>query len=41
MAGATITQTQSAIVLETLISQFLYSKAEEGPAKPAPAGNKK
>ena len=29
VAGATITQTQSAIVLETLISQFLYSKAAD------------
>jgi len=30
VAGATVTQTQSAIVLETLISQFLYSKAADG-----------
>ena len=29
-AGDTITQTQSAVVLENLISQFLYSKAAEG-----------
>lgn len=29
-AGDTITMTQSAIVLENLISQFLYSKAAEG-----------
>ena len=40
-AGDAIGTTQSAVVLENLISQFLYSKAEEGPAKPAPAGNKK
>ncbi|HYR26647.1 MAG TPA: outer membrane lipid asymmetry maintenance protein MlaD [Aquabacterium sp.] len=32
-AGDTIKTTQSAIVLENLISQFLYSKASEGPAK--------
>lgn len=30
VAGDTITQTQSAVVLENLISQFLYSKAAEG-----------
>ena len=41
VAGDAIGSTQSAVVLENLISQFLYSKAEEGPAKPAPAGNKK
>jgi len=35
-AGDTITQTQSAVVLENLISQFLYSKAAE-PAAPAAA----
>jgi phospholipid/cholesterol/gamma-HCH transport system substrate-binding protein len=29
-AGDKISQTQSAVVLENLISQFLYSKAEEG-----------
>ena len=29
-AGDTITQTQSAVVLENLISQFLFSKAAEG-----------
>jgi len=28
--GDKITQTQDAVVLEKLISQFLYSKAEEG-----------
>lgn len=38
-AGDTITQTQSAVVLENLISQFLYSKAaDSGSAAPAPAG---
>ena len=31
-AGDTISATQSAVVLENLISQFLYSKAAEGPA---------
>lgn len=36
-AGDTITQTQSAVVLENLISQFLYSKAAEG----SPAANNK
>jgi phospholipid/cholesterol/gamma-HCH transport system substrate-binding protein len=44
-AGDTITQTQSAVVLENLISQFLYSKAADtgSPADaPAPAaGDKK
>ncbi len=35
-SGGTITMTQSAIVLENLISQFLYSKAAEaGGSKPA------
>ena len=45
VAGDTITQTQSAVVLENLISQFLYSKAADtgSPADgPAPAaGDKK
>ena len=37
-AGDTITMTQSAIVLENLIGQFLYSKAADaGGAKAAPA----
>ncbi len=37
-AGDTISMTQSAIVLENLISQFLYSKAADaGSAKAAPA----
>jgi len=35
-AGDTITTTQSAVVLENLIGQFLYNKAAESPA-PAPA----
>jgi len=34
-AGDTISTTQSAVVLENLISQFLYSKAAEGPADKA------
>jgi phospholipid/cholesterol/gamma-HCH transport system substrate-binding protein len=38
-AGDVVTNTQSAVVLENLISQFLYSKAAETPeATPAPAG---
>lgn len=40
VAGDTITATQSAVVLENLIGQFLYSKAEDG-SKPAGAGDKK
>jgi phospholipid/cholesterol/gamma-HCH transport system substrate-binding protein len=42
--GDTITQTQSAVVLENLISQFLYNKAADAgsPAQaPAPTGEKK
>ena len=36
VAGDTVASTQSAVVLENLISQFLYSKAAEaGPAAPA------
>ena len=36
VAGDTVTNTQSAVVLENLISQFLYSKAAEGgPSAPA------
>lgn len=31
-AGDTITATQSAVVLENLIGQFLYSKAADGPS---------
>ena len=33
--GDTISQTQSAVVLENLISQFLYSKAADGPSSGA------
>jgi phospholipid/cholesterol/gamma-HCH transport system substrate-binding protein len=47
-AGDTITQTQSAVVLENLIGQFLFNKASDAgspgvtPApQPAPAGTKK
>jgi phospholipid/cholesterol/gamma-HCH transport system substrate-binding protein len=40
VAGDTITQTQSAVVLENLISQFLYSKAADSGNEPA-AGAKK
>ena len=36
-AGDTIGQTQSAVVLESLISQFLFNKAEEAGAAKAPA----
>jgi phospholipid/cholesterol/gamma-HCH transport system substrate-binding protein len=41
--GDTIKQTQSAIVLESLISQFLFSKAADSgsAAAPAPNGGKK
>ncbi len=35
-AGDTITATQSAVVLENLISQFLFSKAQEGSTPRAP-----
>ena len=41
-AGDVIKQTQSAVVLENLISQFLYSKAADGNSSPAnapPSGN--
>ena len=34
-AGDTVSSTQSAVVLENLISQFLYSKAADGADKPA------
>jgi len=37
VAGDIITQTQSAVVLENLISQFLYSKAEDAGSSAAPA----
>ena len=39
-AGDMVTATQSAVVLENLIGQFLYSKAEDG-SKPAGTGGKK
>jgi phospholipid/cholesterol/gamma-HCH transport system substrate-binding protein len=39
-AGDTITSTQSAVVLENLIGQFLYSKAAEG-STPSGNSNKK
>ena len=35
VAGDLIKQTQSAVVLETLISQFLYNKAADGTKEPA------
>jgi phospholipid/cholesterol/gamma-HCH transport system substrate-binding protein len=38
--GDTIVSTQSAVVLENLISQFLYSKAAEGKEAPASAPKK-
>lgn len=43
-AGDTITQTQSAVVLENLISQFLFNKAADSGtpgAQPAAGGDKK
>jgi phospholipid/cholesterol/gamma-HCH transport system substrate-binding protein len=39
-AGDTITTTQSAVVLENLIGQFLYNKAAEGPPASAAAPKK-
>lgn len=39
-AGDTITATQSAVVLENLIGQFLYNKAADG-ASPAASASKK
>jgi phospholipid/cholesterol/gamma-HCH transport system substrate-binding protein len=38
--GDTISSTQSAVVLENLISQFLFSKAADG-STPAVAGGQK
>ena len=35
VGGDALQSTQSAVVLENLISQFLFSKAAEGPDKPA------
>jgi len=40
-AGDVVTDTQSAVVLENLISQFLYSKAAEGSTPQANANNNK
>ncbi len=40
-SGDVIKSTQSAVVLENLISQFLYSKAADGPSAPAANGGKK
>jgi phospholipid/cholesterol/gamma-HCH transport system substrate-binding protein len=40
-AGDVVTDTQSAVVLENLISQFLYSKAAEGSTPSGSANNKK
>jgi phospholipid/cholesterol/gamma-HCH transport system substrate-binding protein len=37
VAGDRVVATQSAVVLENLISQFLYSKAEDGGKSSAPA----
>jgi len=39
VAGDTIKQTQSAVVLESLISQFLYSKAADAGSSSAPAAS--
>ena len=39
-AGDTITTTQSAVVLENLIGQFLYNKAAEGGSSPGTASKK-
>ena len=41
VAGDSIGSTQSAVVLENLISQFLFSKAEEGPATKPATGKQK
>lgn len=41
VAGDAVTATQSAVVLENLIGQFLYSKAEETGTPAAAAGGKK
>lgn len=38
-AGDRVTATQSAVVLENLIGQFLYNKAEQGGGNDAAAGN--
>ena len=36
-SGDSVKQTQSAVVLESLISQFLFSKAADAGGAPAPA----
>ena len=36
--GAVISQTQSAVVLENLIGQFMFSKAQEGSKAPETTG---
>ena len=41
VAGDTIKQTQSAVVLESLISQFLFNKAADAGSSAAPAGGGK
>ena len=41
VAGDSIGSTQSAVVLENLISQFLFSKAEDGPSNAPGSGGKK
>ena len=41
VAGDTIGSTQSAVVLENLISQFLFSKAEDGGSTQGSSSNKK
>lgn len=41
VAGDSISTTQSAVVLENLISQFLFSKASEGSNSPNSKNNKK
>ena len=40
-AGDTVTATQSAVVLENLISQFLYSKAADGSSSSPGTANRK
>lgn len=41
VAGDVIKQTQSAVVLESLISQFLFNKAADGSSTEAPAAGSK
>ena len=40
VSGDSISTTQSAVVLENLISQFLYSKAADGPSSPGNSNKK-